>query len=108
MEPKEPLTYLYLGELQEKEGNLSDAAATYLAAHNLSPLWAEPPYRLGVIYGRMNRLGDAYYYLGKSKLLLDEDEKAVADFERSVKSYGPNSPRGQLVKEELEDLKARR
>lgn len=107
-EPKEPLTYLYLGELYEKEGNLSEAAATYLNAHNLSPLWSEPAYRLGVTYGKMNRLGDAYYYLGKSKLLLDEDEKAVADLERAVKIYGATTPRGQLVKEELESLKARK
>ena len=107
-EPKEPLTYLYLGELHEKEENLSEAATVYLTAHNLSPLWAEPAYRLGVIYGKMNRLGDAYYYLGKSKLLLDEDEKAMADFERAVKIYGPKSPRGEVVKEELENLKARK
>jgi predicted Zn-dependent protease len=107
-EPKESLTYLYLGELQEKRDRPADAVGAYLTAHNLSPLWAEPAYRLGVLHGKMNRLGDAYYYLGKSKLLLDEDEKAAADFERAIKSYGPDSPRGQLVKEELETLRARK
>jgi predicted Zn-dependent protease len=108
MDPEEPLNFLYLGELYERQGRLSEAVTTYSTAYNLAPLWAEPAYKLGMVYGKMNRLGDAYYYLGKSKLLQDEDEKAIADFERSVRSYGPDSPRGQSVKEELESLRARK
>lgn len=107
-EPKEPLNYLFLGELFEKESNFREAVGAYLRAHNLSPLWAEPPHRLGVVYGKMNRLGDAYYYLGRSHLLSDEDEKAIADLERALKIIGENSPRGQVVREELEVVKARR
>jgi beta-barrel assembly-enhancing protease len=107
-EPKEPLTYLYLGELFEKQGDLRSAAGAYLNANNLSPLWDKPPYRLGVVYGKLDRLGDAYYYLGRSLLLQDEDEKAIANFERAIKIAGENSPRGQLIKEELKTLRARR
>jgi predicted Zn-dependent protease len=107
-EPKEALNYLYLGELFEKEGDLRDAAGAYLNASNLSPLWDRPPYRLGIVYGKLNRLGDAYYYLGRSLLLQDEDQKAIADFERAIKISGENSPRGQLIKEELKALRARR
>lgn len=107
-EPKEPLTYLYLGELYEKKGDLRSAAGAYLNAHNLSPLWDKPPYRLGVVYGKLDRLGDGYYYLGRSYLLQDEDEKAIADFEKAIKAVGENSPRGQLIKEELNALKTRR
>ena len=107
-EPRDPLNFLYLGELYEKEANLREAASAYLGALNLSPLWPLPPYRLGVAYGKMNRLGDAHYYLGHSQLLQDEDERAIADFERAIKAFGPNSPRTQLIREELEMLKARR
>ena len=108
LEPKESLTYLYLGELLEKEGDLRGAAGAYLNANNFSPLWDKPPYRLGVIYGKLNRLGDAYYYLGRSFLLQDEDQKAIADYERAIKAVGESSPRGQLIKEELASLRARR
>ena len=108
VEPNETLNYLFLGELYEKESNLPEAVAAYLRATNLSPTWAVPAQRLGVVYGKMNRLGDAYYYIGRSHLLSDEDEKAIADFERALKSLGPNSPRGQVVKEELERIRARR
>ena len=107
-EPREPLNFLYLGELYEKEANLREAASAYLGAANLSPLWPLPPYRVGVAYGKMGRLGDAHYYLGRSNFLQDEDERAIADFERAIKALGPNSPRTQLVREEMEMLKARR
>jgi predicted Zn-dependent protease len=108
LEPKEALTYLYLGELFEKEGDLRTAAGAYLNAHNFSALWDKPAYRLGVVYGKLNRLGDAHYYLGRSFVLQDEDEKAIANFERALKIIGENSPRGELIKEELKTLKARR
>jgi tetratricopeptide (TPR) repeat protein len=98
-EPKEPLTYLYLGELYEKEGDLGGAAGAYLNAHNLSPLWDKPPYRLSV---------DAYYYHGRSLLLQDDDQRALADFEKALKILGPNSPRGELIKEEITALRVRR
>lgn len=107
-EPREPLNFLYLGELYEKEGNLREAVSAYLGALNLAPLWPLPPYRAGVAYGKMNRLGDAHYYIGRSNFLQDEDERAIADFERAIRAFGPNSPRTQLVREELEMLKARR
>ena len=108
LEPKEPLTYLYLGELCEKEGDLRSAAGAYLNAQHLSPLWDKPPYRLSVVYGKLQRLGDAHYYLGRSFLLQDDDQRAVAAFEKSIKILGEKSPRGQLIKEELNALKARR
>jgi predicted Zn-dependent protease len=108
LEPKESLTYLYLGELLENEGDLRGAAGAYLNANNFSPLWDKPPYRLGIVYGKLNRLADAYYYLGRSLLLQDEDEKAIANYERAAKIAGENSPRGQLIKEELKTLRARK
>lgn len=108
LEPKESLTYLYLGEMLEKESDLRAAAGAYLNAINLSPLWFRPPYRLGLVYGKLDRLGDGYYYLGRSFLLQDEDQRAIADFERAIKILGEKSPRGQLVKEELATLRARR
>jgi len=108
VEPKEPLNYLFLGDLCEQESNLSAALDAYLTAVNLAPLWSEPLRRVGIVYGKMNRLGDAYDYLGRSDLLQDEDEKAIADFERALKVLGPSSPRGQLIKEEIQAIKARK
>lgn len=108
LEPQDALAYLYLGDLFEKQGDLRSAAGAYLNASNIAPLWDKPPYRLSVVYGKLNRLGDAYYYHGRSLLLQDDDQRAAADFEKAVKALGDNSPRGQLIKEELATLRARR
>ena len=107
-DPKEALPYLYLGELFEKQGDLRSAVGAYLNAGNLAPLWDKPPYRLSIIYGKLDRPCEGYYYRGRSFLLQDEDEKAVADFERAIKILGANSPRGQLIQDELKSLKARK
>jgi predicted Zn-dependent protease len=106
-EPKEALNYLYLGELNEGESNLREAAGAYINAQNLAPLWPEPPQRLGTVYGKMNRLGDAYYYLGRSMVLQDEYEKAIAQWERALKVFDEKSPRGQILKAELDSLRER-
>jgi predicted Zn-dependent protease len=107
LEPKEPLTFLYLGEMLEKSGDLRGAAGAYLNAQNLAPLWDRPPQRLGTVYSKLDRLGDAYYYLGRSFLLQDEDERAIADYEKALKIVGPNTPRGQVIRDELRILKER-
>lgn len=108
LEPREPLNYLYLGELLETQSDLRGAAGAYQIARNLAPSWDKPPQRLGVVYGKMNRLGDAYYYLGRADMLQDEDEKAIAYFTKAVKLLDADSPRAQEIKEELKKLKARK
>jgi predicted Zn-dependent protease len=108
LEPKEPLTYLYLGEMYEKQADFRSAAGAYLNAAGLSPLWDKPAFKLGQVYSKLDRLGDAYYYLGRSFLLQDEDDKAMPNYEKAVKILGANSPRGQLIQEELNTLRARR
>jgi beta-barrel assembly-enhancing protease len=108
LEPNEPLTYFYMGEMLEKSGDLRSAAGAYINAQNMAPLWDKPPYRLGIVYGKLDRLEDGYYYLGRSHMLQDEDERAIAYFERALKFIGSDSPRGQLIKEELNSLRHRR
>jgi len=108
IEPNEPLTYLYLGEMLEKSGDLRSAVGSYLNAQNLAPLWDRPLYKLGMLYGKLDRPGDGYYYLGRAFALQDEDDKAINNLERAVKILGANSPRGQLIQEELNTLKKRK
>jgi beta-barrel assembly-enhancing protease len=108
LEPKEPLTYLYFGEMYEKQADFRSAAGAYLNAASLSPLWDKPAFKLGQAYSKLDRLGDAYYYLGRSFLLQDEDDKAMPNYEKAIKILGAKSPRGQLIQEELNTLRARR
>jgi len=107
LEPNEPLTYLYLGEMLEKSNDLRSAMGAYLNAQRLAPSWYRPPHRLGLVYGKLDRHGDGYYYLGRSYSLQDEDERAIADYQRAIKAFGENSPRAQSIKDELTILKNR-
>jgi predicted Zn-dependent protease len=108
LQPKEPLTYLYFGEFYDNRSEYRSAAGAYLMAHNLAPQWDKPAQLLGAAYAKLDRMPDAYYYLGRSLLLQDEDDKAFAVFEKAAKLAGANSPRGQLIAEELSSLRARR
>jgi predicted Zn-dependent protease len=105
-ESKEPLNYLYLGTLFEEESQFGEAVSAYLRAVNLSPLWAEPARHLGKVYGKMYRMGDAYYYLGRAHLLEDEDEKAIAFLQRALEIFGQDSPRGEVISDEIEVIRA--
>lgn len=104
---REPLNYFYLGELFEKEAQFAEAAGSYLRAHKLSPFWYEPVRRLSLLYGKMNRSGDAYYYLARSHLLQDQDEKALNALKQALKIYGASSLRGQMIQDEMEAITAR-
>ncbi len=108
LDPNEALNFYYFGEFLEKIGDLRSAAGAYLNAQNLAPAWDKPVFRLGQVYGKLDRLADGYYYLGRSHLLQDEDERAIADFERALKIVGEKTPRGQVIKEELNALRNRR
>jgi predicted Zn-dependent protease len=108
LEAKEPLNYLYLGEMLEKKGDLSLAAGAYLNARQLAPLWDKTSYSLGLVYGKLDRMGDAHYYLGRALLLQDEDEKAFAQFEKAIKILGEGSPRAKDIRDELRILRAQR
>ncbi len=108
LEPSEALNFYYFGEFLEKIGDLRGAAGAYLNAQNLAPVWDKPVYRLGQVYGKLDRLADGYYYLGRAQLLQDDDERAIADYERALKIVGEKSPRGQVIKEELNVLKNRK
>jgi len=105
-EPRESLNYFYLGELYEKEAQWSEAAGAYLMAHELFPFWPEPARQLGDVYQKMDRLGDSYYYLGRAHLLMDEDEKAMADLERAVAQYDTTSLRRQVIRDEIDAIRA--
>lgn len=106
MEADDPVTHLYLGELLEKESDYRGAVRSYLRARQLAPLWPEAARRLGYAYRKLNRAAEAHYYLGQSYLLQDEEEKAIESLERAVREYKEGSPRIQVIKDEIEVIRA--
>ena len=98
-----------MGEMSGEDPATCEARRARISMPKISRrLWDRPPQRSGMVYGKLDRLGDGYYYLGRSHLLQDEDDRAIADYERAIKIVGENSPRGQVIKEELKILRNRK
>ena len=105
-EPDDPITYLYRGHLLEKESRFRQAARSYLRVRQLAPFWPEAARRLGYAYRKLNQPGKAHYYLAQSYLLRDETGKAMDSLERAAQQYEEDSPRWQVIKDEIAAIRA--
>ena len=105
-EPDDPVTHLYKGQLLEKESRFRQATRTYLRLRQLAPFWPEAARRLGYAYRKLNQPGKAHYYLAQSYLLRDETGKAVDSLGRAAQQYPPDSPRRQVILDEIAAIRA--
>lgn len=105
-DPDDPITYLYQGQLLEKESRFQQAARSYLRMRQLAPFWPEAARRLGYAYRKLNQHGKAHYYLAQSYLLRDETGKAIDSLERSAQHYAEDSPRRQVIRDEIAAIRA--
>ncbi len=105
-EPDDPITHLYRGQLLEKESRFRQAARSYLRVRQLAPFWPEAARRLGYAYRKLNQPGKAHYYLAQSYLLRDETPKAIDSLERAAQQYAEDSPRRQVIKDEIAAIRA--
>ncbi len=105
-EPDDPVTHLYRGRLLERESRFRQAARSYLRVRQLAPFWPEAARRLGYAYRKLNQPGKAHYYLAQSYLLRDETRKAIDSLERAAQQYAEDSPRRQVIKDEIAAIRA--
>ncbi len=104
--PEDPISHLYQGRLFEKESRFREAARAYLKARQSAPFWSEAARRLGYAYRKLNQPGKAHYYLAQSYLLRDETGKAIDALERAAQQYVPDSPRQQVIQDEIAAIRA--
>lgn len=104
--PEDPISHLYQGRLFEKESRFREAARAYLKARQFAPFWPEAARRLGYVYRKLNQPGKAHYYLAQSYLLRDETGKAIDALERAAQQYEPDSPRQQVIRDEIASIRA--
>ena len=104
--PDDPVTHLYRGHLFEKESRFRDAARSYLRVRQFAPSWPEGARRLGYAYRRLNQPGKAHYYLAQAYLLRDETGKAIDSLVRAAEHYEPDSPRHQVIEDEIAAIRA--
>ena len=106
--PDDPITHLYRGQLFEKESRFRQAARSYLRVRQAAPYWPEASRRLGYAYRKLNQPGKAHYYLAQSYLLRDQTTKAIDSLERAAQHYEPDSPRLQVIEDEIAAIRADR
>ncbi len=105
-EPDDRVTHLYRGWLFEKESRFRQAARSYLRLRQLAPFWPEAARRLGHAYRKLNQPGKAHYYLAQAYLLRDESGKAIDSLERAAQQYPSDSPRRQVIMDEIAAIRA--
>lgn len=105
-EPDDPVTRLYQGRLFERESRFRQAVRSYLRVRQIAPFWPEAARRLGYAYRKLNQPGKAHYYLAQFHLLRDETGKAIGSLERAAQQYPPDSPRRQVIEDEIDVLRA--
>jgi len=103
--PDDPVTHLYRGQLFEKESRFRQAARSYLRVRQFAPSWPEGARRLGYAYRKLNQPGKAHYYLAQSYLLRDEPGRAIDSLVRAAEHYEPDSPRLQVIEDEIEAIR---
>lgn len=104
--PDDPVTHLYRGQLFEKESRFRQAARSYLRVRQFAPSWPEGARRLGYAYRKLNQPGKAHYYLAQFHLLRDETGKAIDSLERAAEHYERDSPRQQVIEDEIAAIRA--
>ena len=104
--PDDPVTHLYRGQLFEKESRFKQAVRSYLRVRQFAPSWPEGARRLGHAYRKLNQPGKAHYYLAHSYLLRDETGKAIDSLARAAEHYEPDSPRRQVIEDEIAAIRA--
>ena len=104
--PEDPISHLYQGRLFEKESRFREAARAYLKARQFAPFWPQAARRLGYAYRKLNQPGKAHYYLAQSYLLRDETGKAIDALKRAAQQYPPDSPRQQVIEDEIAAIRA--
>ena len=83
-------------------GKKDEALEHLMRIEDLTPMFPEVDYQLGVILGQANKLGPAHFYLGRYYFHKDNKELAISHFKKA-KSLITDSP--SKIDEINEDLK---
>lgn len=86
IDDESPMVHLRLGQLYQEQERWQDALQHLKRAEGLAPLNAELDYQLGVVYGRMQDLGPAHYYLARYAMRRGEAQLVAFHLEKA-KNY---------------------
>lgn len=100
-EPGNPLAQIFYGDLLVQRQDYDAALLQYSKARVFGPDSSAAHLGLGMIYGRMGRTGESYYYLGLAEKYAGRYLKAHYYFKRAIGLLPPKSKEAQAAGEEI-------
>ncbi len=104
LDPKDGTVAFYLARAYQEKGENALALENFQRAMKLGTEGEDLYHYLGIVYGKLNKLGQAHYYFGKSFNLKGDRGKALFHFQTALK-YAENDPtQKDLIEKEIKGL----
>jgi len=100
----DPELLFYLGRSQMEVGDLEAAAQTLGQVIEITGTYHKAYYFLGDIYGKMEKLGDAHYYLGMYYKNTKDIKNALFHLRKAATYSTADPERAQHIRQMLEEL----
>jgi tetratricopeptide (TPR) repeat protein len=101
LDPDNPLTELFQGDLLQQQNDNKGALSHYQKALALDPESPSAHTALGMTYGRLEDPGLCYYHLGMADKSAGRYLKALYYFKKAIKYLDPKGVQGQEVLSEI-------
>ncbi len=107
LNPNDVVSRLRLATVLQDKGADRQALDHLLRLEDHATVYPEIDYRLGVLLGRMNRLGEAHYHLGRYNERQHDWKLSLFHYQKAKAILGPGYPRMDELEESLERVEER-
>jgi len=104
LDPKDGTTAFYLARAYQEKGENSLALENFQRAMKLGTEGEDLSHYLGMIYGKLNKLGQAHYYFGQSFKRKGDKGKALFHFQTALKYSASDPTQKDLIEKEIKGL----
>ncbi len=108
LDPESAIAHFRLALVLEEQGKIEQALDHLRQADTLAPLYPEIDYHLGVLFGRIDRLGPAHFHLGRYHMNRRDWRLASFHYEKAKELLPAGDERLEAIEDDLETLKDRK
>jgi predicted Zn-dependent protease len=104
LDPKDGTTAFTLARAYQEKGENALALENFQRAMKLGTEGEDLNHYLGMVYGKLNKLGQAHYYFGKSFKIKGDRAKALFHFQTALKNGVDDPTQKDLIEKEIKGL----
>jgi beta-barrel assembly-enhancing protease len=104
LDPRDGTTAFYLARAYQEKGENTLSLENFQRAMKLGTEGEDLYHYLGMIYGKLNKLGQAHYYFGRSFKVKGDRGKALFHFQTALKYAGDDPGQKGLIEKEIKGL----